>query len=514
MTCHLRRSARDAEAVEGAWMLLAPPTGREMQAGERRSWDNDVPFVRDLTADRGVYLSSDGRRRKEELLNVAHKKRRVNITELDDSLAIWTPVSVDEVDGLTDGSTAETDDPPPSVLGKCKTYESSTDPMGMWRPLSGIFLDELVRHDALGDNSAPKLTCALCKSEYAPGALGPGSLRLFKCGDCGEFLQCGSCCLAGHARTPLHLLQEWNGEFWVDVTLQELGLVYQLGHGGMPCPYPDSRLLTMTVIHLPYLHRIKYRYCKCQRASDWSNIQQCLRNKWYPATITDPATCATFTTLQTFRLQNVVGNMNVNDFIAAIERQTNATISVGMEWLPHQYKEFMRMSRQWAFLKRSKRARLAHNSAGLAATAQKQAAVICWACPHDGQTCHLTGETFLYMLLVALDANFKLKNCMRPNEHPDPPLGPSWGYFVQASKYRKVLKNYVAEKDVSTCITFAALLQKDTRGTTGYGQSGVGACVCAHHECVLPHGIGDLPEGREILNMDFHFTRCFGGALP
>jgi hypothetical protein len=78
-----------------------------------------------LTADRGVYFSSDGRRRKEELLNVVHKKRRVNITELDDSLAIWTPVSVDEVDGLTDGPTAETDDPPPSVLGKRKTYESS-----------------------------------------------------------------------------------------------------------------------------------------------------------------------------------------------------------------------------------------------------------------------------------------------------------------------------------------------------------------------------------------------------
>jgi hypothetical protein len=102
----------------------------------------------------------------------------------------------------------------------------------------------------------------------------------------------------------------------------------------MACPYPDPRLLTMTIIHLPYVHCVKYRYCKCQRASDSSNIQQCLRNKWYPATITDPATCATFTMLKTFRLQNVVGNMNVNNFIAAIERQTNATISAGMEWLP------------------------------------------------------------------------------------------------------------------------------------------------------------------------------------
>jgi hypothetical protein len=90
----------------------------------------------------------------------------------------------------------------------------------------------------------------------------------------------------------------------------------------------------MTVIELPLIHRVKYRYCKCQKADNATNLQQCLRNKWYPATITDPATCATFTSLETFRLQNVVGNMNVNDFIHAIERQTNATVSTGMDWVP------------------------------------------------------------------------------------------------------------------------------------------------------------------------------------
>jgi hypothetical protein len=69
-------------------------------------------------------------------------------------------------------------------------------------------------------------------------------------------------------------------------------------------------------------------------ADTTTNVQQLLRNGWYPATITDPATCATFTTLETFRLQNVVANMNANDFITAIERQTNATVSTGMDWLP------------------------------------------------------------------------------------------------------------------------------------------------------------------------------------
>jgi hypothetical protein len=93
-------------------------------------------------------------------------------------------------------------------------------------------------------------------------------------------------------------------------------------------------MLTMTVIHLPVVHRVKYRYCKCQRAADSTNVQQCLRNKWYPATITDPATCATFSTLETFLLQNVVSNMNVHDFITAIEQQTKSTISSGMDWIP------------------------------------------------------------------------------------------------------------------------------------------------------------------------------------
>lgn len=120
----------------------------------------------------------------------------------------------------------------------------------------------------------------------------------------------------------------------MDITLRELGFVYQIGHGGMPCRFPDPRLLTMTVIELPVIHRVSYRYCKCKMADTTTNVQQLLRNGWYPATITDPATCATFTTLETFRLQNVIANMNANDFITAIERQTNATVSTGMDWLP------------------------------------------------------------------------------------------------------------------------------------------------------------------------------------
>ncbi|KAF7342705.1 CxC2 domain-containing protein [Mycena sanguinolenta] len=473
-----------------------------------------------LVADSGIYFSQDGRRRNEELLNVAHKKQKLTPTRLDDALAVWIPVPVDEEDLAGN----DIDNTPPSddagtVLGKRKTYESSTDPMNVWRPHADFFLDEISRHDALGDNGAPELTCSLCKCTYIPRAAGPDAVRLFKCGQCGEFLQCKKCCLAGHARTPLHMIQEWNGDFWIDTTLLELGLVYQLGHGGMPCPYPDPRLLTMTVMDLPLIHRVKYRYCKCSKSDTANNVQQCLRNKWYPATVTDPGTCATFTTLETFRLQNVVGNINVHDFVTAMERQTNATVSTGMDWVPHRYKEFMRMSRQWAFLKRAKRSGRAHDPVGVAGTKARQCAVCCWACPHDKRNLPPNWRNvekkyrFLYMLLVALDANFKLKNRMRANEHPDPPLGPGWGYFVEPEKYRKHLKTYTSEQDVSTCIAFAALLQKDSRGTAGLRTSGVGGCVCARHECVLPNGIGDLQKGERFLNMDYILLAALMGFV-
>jgi hypothetical protein len=56
--------------------------------------------------------------------------------------------------------------------------------------------------------------------------------------------------------------------------------------------------------------------------------------------------------------------------------------------------------------------------------------------------------SFLYMLILAIDANFRLKNQIRVNEHHDPPLGAGWGAFVEPNEYKEHLRTYVAEKDV------------------------------------------------------------------
>lgn len=48
-----------------------------------------------------------------------------------------------------------------------------------------------------------------------------------------------------------------------------------------------------------------------------------------------------------------------------------------------------------------------------------------------------------------MDANFRLTNRMRANEHDDAELGPGWGCTVNSAPYKEHLKKYVAESDVS-----------------------------------------------------------------
>ncbi|KAJ7168780.1 hypothetical protein C8R46DRAFT_1218172 [Mycena filopes] len=477
--------------------------------------DVDIGFdgmdpVEDITADRGVYISNDGVRHAEEFLNVGHKRRRLRPSNLADELAQWMPVDDTEVE--LDAALLSSFDL--VSTGKRKRYESSDDPMAQWRKEKQFFLDETVRREGLGDDLVNP-ECARCEKALKP--LGGAQERMFRCSDCGQFLQCLACCLAHHQMSPLHFLEEWNGHYWKKTTLENIGLVYHVGHGGRQCPTPAVTRRRMVVIDTSGIHIVVFQYCGCRRNRGCSNLEMLMRNGWYPASLTDPSTCATFGVLDHFRLLNVVGNVNAHDFILTLERRTDALGSMGIRWMADRYRAFARMARQWAFIERARRAGRAHDAALLEATKLGEMMVMCWSCPHDRRNLPPDWRDvdvkyrFLYMLILALDANFKLKNRIRANERYDPSLGPGWGAFVEPTAYKEHLRNYVGEKDISTCIAFAALLQKDTRLTTGLRTSGVGGCVCARHECVRPNGLGDLQKGERYANMDYIVMSCLVG---
>jgi hypothetical protein len=128
--------------------------------------------------------------------------------------------------------------------------------------------------------------------------------------------------------------QEWAGEHWKTSTLKDIGLVYQLGHEGLACPVPHPFVRSLTVLHTTGVQRIRYQFCGCDRSDKANNLAQLMRNTWYPASFTDPDTCATFAVLDFFRLLNVIGNVNARDFVTSLERLTDATAGTGLKWLP------------------------------------------------------------------------------------------------------------------------------------------------------------------------------------
>lgn len=52
-------------------------------------------------------------------------------------------------------------------------------------------------------------------------------------------------------------------------------------------------------------------------------------------------------------------------------------------------------------------------------------------------------------MIIAVNANFQLKQCAVSNESHDSALGFSWDYFVEDEGYREHLKNYVDQEEVS-----------------------------------------------------------------
>ncbi|KAJ7058985.1 hypothetical protein C8F01DRAFT_990382 [Mycena amicta] len=465
--------------------------------------------------DQAIHFLPNNRGTRSRLVNVEPAHRPRLAAEANDAFGSWSPMEQTgwEDSGMADEVVVQIEDAP----ARRKRYISSDDPMRLWRRQIPSYLDELLRSEGLGRHwEHPR--CAVC---------GADGLRLFRCRPCGQFLQCETCLRERHQQQPLHRPEVWNGDFWApcslfrdSTTAVQLAMVHQLGHHGFECPYParrsPDRPWTLTVMDHGGIFKVDVRFCGCSDSlrHPHGHLSQLMDNGWYPATTIDPSTCATYALLELFRLLKVVANVNANDFVHTLERLTDATHT---KKVADRYKSFVRMSRQWDFLTRAKRAGRGHQPNGVKNTPPGGLAVRCWACPDpgknmpDGWENAPEHEAYRHSLLLAMDANFRLKNRIRANERHDPSLGQGLGYFVPTDAYKYFLRHYVAEEDVSTCIAFAALMQKETRLTTGLRVSGVGRCVCARHGVVRPMGLGDLQKGERYANMDWILLAAIDG---
>ena len=132
----------------------------------------------------------------------------------------------------------------------------------------------------------------------------------------------------------LTILQVWEGTRFVRTSLASLGLVVQLGHlPGESCDNPAKAPDNFMVLDTNGWHSVTIRYCNCRfSAAAGTQLQQLLRYELFPATTSEPSTCATFRLLETFHALTLQAKTTVYDFYVTLNNLTDNT-GVHITWV-------------------------------------------------------------------------------------------------------------------------------------------------------------------------------------
>ncbi|KAF5375506.1 hypothetical protein D9615_009182 [Tricholomella constricta] len=354
------------------------------------------------------------------------------------------------------------------------------NPLMCWIPDRDMFVAEDIRWDGRGEHLDQ--LCPEC---------GAGEPR-YQCEDCeGGQLLCHECTLAAHCRNSLHRLKAWNGSFFKKASLKSLGLRIQLGHRvGEACSNPKPAFANdFVVVHVNGIHEVALDFCDCQTAQ--LHFIQLLRFRWFPATVTQPKSAATFSVLKHFHLLTFESKASSFEFYNALARLTD---NVGVDKVKDHYSAFMRMVREYRHVKMLKRFGRGHDPTGAPGL----------NLPPDWQNAP-DDQRWLYRLFVALDANFRLKRKHVSNSVADPALGDGMSYFVRRQEYVDFLNEFgtLIIQDPSTCSNHKAVDAEHS--TKGLAATGVGTIDCAHHDVKRPKSVGDLQRSERYVNMDYLF---------
>ena len=247
--------------------------------------------------------------------------------------------------------------------------------------------------------------------------------------------------------------------------LKAMGLVVQLNHSGTFCERPIPCHSAMLVLHSNGIHQVAIRYCRCSK--EIPQHLQLLRQGLYPVSQLSVKTCASFQLLDLLHKLSLTMKSSTYDFYHALEKLTNNT-GIGVPKL--RYRALFQMSIQWRHLKLLKWGGRGHDQSSALGMKLGEMAVICPSCPHPGinllegwedtpiamqyivQNLSRDRYTyllrFLYMMFVAIDANFRLKNQLVSNYSQDPGLGIGWPYMLPRAEYESYVLSRAKDEDV------------------------------------------------------------------
>jgi hypothetical protein len=113
--------------------------------------------------------------------------------------------------------------------------------------------------------------------------------------------------------------QEWKNNHFQRVSLQRLGLRFQVGHTcGAYCPAAQPGPSDFVVLALNGIHVVNIDFCGCHGAPN--HFVQLLEICWWPSTPLLPQSAATMDVLRTFHVMNLQARVSPTDFYRSLER--------------------------------------------------------------------------------------------------------------------------------------------------------------------------------------------------
>jgi hypothetical protein len=318
---------------------------------------------------------------------------------------------------------------------------------------------------------------------------------------------CRACLVDSHSRLPFHrvqvrflcscalhglplilLTQHWTGDYFERATLKQLGAVLPLLHGGEQCPSGLPNPSTLTVFHCNRFHTVSVAYCNCPGAP--LAPAQLPRSCLWPGTQDVPHTAGTFDLLRLFQTADHRAHVNVTDMYRVLELMTDG---YGLEALPvrpilgrcvpvltysqDSVDQLRVMVRQWRVTKMFRHAGRFLQPGGVAATARGELAIPCHACPDPARNLPnswradealLYGPPYysavtrtdpflswMYILFVAMDGNFKQSNFFCKDGWRDLPLLAGLAYMINPTPFNRWVLAHTNDVDVSGWSSFS-----------------------------------------------------------
>ena len=180
----------------------------------------------------------------------------------------------------------------------------------------------------------PLAQCARCQATRPTAApvdepKGDEPKGWCRCEDCFHApIVCEACAVAMHASNPFHRIMQWSPRqrFWARTTLDALGLVIRLGHGGTGCISRINEPRRVTVVHAGGVQRMHVAFCACP-GRDGQLLQpealQLIAFGLWPGSWERPMTAYTISVLKDFHLLSLQAQANAHDFVTYLRRRTN-----------------------------------------------------------------------------------------------------------------------------------------------------------------------------------------------